>query len=156
MLNNFENRLQKKCALNYYFLKFWLEKCMVHNNAHLDLALTLEKWDNWHYMLPKRGCHLKKCLHNMQHKLSILLMYIKLFIFLMTTVKLFCYFQHMLHNLLCSSSPPASCHTDGCKLMRLGLTNRDNSDSKPANFDRRFRFDSKSNDKSKSAIAVSI
>ena len=42
--------------------------------------------------------------------------------------------------------------------MWLGLTNQivDDSDSKPANFDRRFRSDSKYNDESELAIAILI
>ena len=44
------------------------------------------------------------------------------------------------------------------KLMRLGVTNQivDDSDSKPVNFDRRFRSDSKSNDKFELTIAIWI
>ena len=44
------------------------------------------------------------------------------------------------------------------KLMRLGLTKQivDDSDFKPVDFNCRFQSDSKSNDKSKSTIAISI
>ena len=52
----------------------------------------------------------------------------------------------------------SSIYNECGKLMRLGLTNRivNNLDSKPANFDRRFWSDSKSNDESELAIAISI
>ena len=44
------------------------------------------------------------------------------------------------------------------KLMQSGLTNRivDDSYSKPADFDQQFWSNSKSNDKSESAIAIAI